>query len=155
MFQVICTRGRTPAQVRPGPAAVPLRLRITLGTPRIVITPTPPILSVRIKEEKATKVGMPPAHLNPVSKALISKSGPPHDHFNWLMVEKCAEWLGLARGLFLTLYWGQLYLIVKSALWYETFLAALLVTYLYLPCALGLSLFIDKRSTLFKEFCAM
>lgn len=82
MFQVICIHGRTPAQVRPDPAAVRLRLQITLGTPRIVITRTPLILSVRIKEEKATKVGMPPALLNPVSKALISKSGPPHDHFN-------------------------------------------------------------------------
>ena len=65
----------------------------------MVITLTPVILSVRIKEEKATKVGMPPAPLNP-SKALISKSGPPHDHFNWYAMEICAEWLGLARGLF-------------------------------------------------------
>lgn len=99
MFQVTCIHDRPPAQVHLGPVAVQLKLRIILGTLHMVITLTPVILSVRIKEEKATKVGMPPAPLNP-SKALISKSGPPHDHFNWPVMERCAEWLGLARGLF-------------------------------------------------------
>lgn len=98
MFQVTCIRDRPPVQVHLGPVAVQLKLRIILGTLHMVITLTPVILSVRIKEEKATKVGMPPALLNP-SKALISKSGPPHDHFNWSVMERCAEWLGLARGL--------------------------------------------------------
>ncbi|KAM0733462.1 hypothetical protein ACS0PU_013011 [Formica fusca] len=41
-------------------AAVRLRFQITLGTSRIVITRTSLILSVRIKEEKAIKVSMPP-----------------------------------------------------------------------------------------------
>jgi len=104
MFQVICTHGKIRAQVRLDPAVVRQKLRIILGILRIVITRTLLILNVRIREEKATKVGMPPALLNPASKALISKSGPPHDHFNWSMIEKCAEWLGLARGLFLTSY---------------------------------------------------
>lgn len=82
MFQVTCTRDRTLAQVHPGPAAVRPRLQITLGIPHTVIMPTPLILNVRIRVEKAIKVGMPPAPLNLANKALISKSGPPHDHFN-------------------------------------------------------------------------
>lgn len=104
MFQVTCIRDKTLAQAHPGPAAVRLKLQITLGIPHTVIMPTPLILSVRIRAEKAIKVGMPPAPLNLASKALISKSGPPHDHFNWAVAERCAEWLGLARGLFLTSY---------------------------------------------------
>lgn len=81
MLQVTCIRDKPPAQVHLGPVAVQLRLQIILATPHMVITLTPVILSVHIREEKATKVGMPPALLNP-SKALISKSGKPHDHFN-------------------------------------------------------------------------
>lgn len=145
MFQVICIHGRTPAQVHLDPAAVRRRLQITLGTPRIVITRTPLILSVRIKEEKATKVGMPPALLNPVSKALISKSGPPHDHFNWLMVERCAEWLGLARGLFLTSYSRLSQTVfdreICAMIWDIPCCFASLI---YLPCALRMSLFRKK-----------
>lgn len=101
MLQVTCIRGKTPVQVRQDPAAVRPRLQIILGTLRTVIMLILLILSVRIREAKTVKVGMPPALLNPASKALISKSGPPHDHFNWLELERCAEWLGLARGLFL------------------------------------------------------
>lgn len=82
MFQVTCIRDKTPAQVRLGPAVARLRHRTTLAILHTVITLTPLILSVRIKEEKATKVGMLPAPLNLANKALISKSGPPHDHFN-------------------------------------------------------------------------
>lgn len=115
MFQVTCIHDRQPPQVHLGPVAVQLKLRITLGTPHMVITLTPVILSVRIKEEKATKVGMPPAPLNP-SKALISKSGPPHDHFNWPVMERCAEWLGLARGLFLITY-SKSYRNIQCAYW--------------------------------------
>lgn len=82
MLQVTCIRGKIPVQVHQDPAAVRLRLQIILGTLRTAIMLILLILSVRIKEEKIVKVGMPPALLNPASKALISKSGPPHDHFN-------------------------------------------------------------------------
>lgn len=147
MFQVTCTHDRTLVRAHLGQAAVRLRLLITLGTLRTAIMLTLLILSVPIKEEKATKVGMPPAPLNLASKALISKSGPPHDHFNWLVVEKCAEWLGLAHGLFLTLYSEQLQTVDRksAALWFETFLV---VSCHY--CALG----IPFRNLWFKELCA-
>lgn len=82
MLQVTCIRGKIPVQVRQDPAAVRPRLQIILGTLRTVIMPILLILNVLIKEEKIVKVGMPPALPNPASKALISKSGPPHDHFN-------------------------------------------------------------------------
>lgn len=72
---------KTPVQVRLGPAAVRLRLQIIPAIPHTVIMLTPLILSVRIREEKAIKVGMPPAPLNLANKVLILKSGPPHDHF--------------------------------------------------------------------------
>ncbi|TGZ56504.1 Uncharacterized protein DBV15_07142, partial [Temnothorax longispinosus] len=79
---VTCIRGKIPVQVRQDPAVVRPRLQITLGTLHTVITLILLNLSVRIKEEKIVKVGMPPVLLNPASKALISKSGLPHDYFN-------------------------------------------------------------------------
>ena len=101
MLQVTCIRGKIPVQVRQDLAAVQPRLQIILDILHTVITLILLILSVRIKEEKIVKVGTLQALLNPASKASILKSGPPHDHFNWLELERCAEWLGLARGLFL------------------------------------------------------
>jgi len=82
MLQVTCIRGKIPVQVRQDPAAVQPRLQITLGTLHTVIMLTLRTHNVRIREEKIVKVGMPPALLNPASKASILKSGPPHDHFN-------------------------------------------------------------------------
>lgn len=82
-LQVTCIRGRQPDQERRDLAAARPRHRTTPDTPGTVTTRTRLILSVLIKPARAAKVGMPPALLNPASKALISKSGPPHDHFNF------------------------------------------------------------------------
>lgn len=82
VLQVTCTPDKLLDLELLALVAVQPRLRTTVGTPVMVVTRIRVILSVLIKAEKATKVGMQPALLNPASKALISKSGPPHDHFN-------------------------------------------------------------------------
>lgn len=82
MFQVTCIRGKQRARVRLVRVAARQRLRTTVIQVTLEVTRTPRIHNVRTRVGKATKVGMPPAPLNLASKALISKSGPPHDHFN-------------------------------------------------------------------------
>lgn len=150
MFQVTCIHGKTPAQVHPDPVAVRPRLQIILGIPRTVIMLTPLTLSVRIREEKATKVGMPPALLNPASKALISKSGPPHDHFNWLVVERCAEYgLALLVGYFFT-FMISANCTSESALQYETFF----VVFASLIACVRKSFRGKKNNPSFEKFCA-
>lgn len=82
-FQVICIHDKRRALVRQDQAAVQQRHPITVATlVTLVVLPIQIIHSVPIRVAIATKVGMLQAPQNLANKALITKSGPPHDHFN-------------------------------------------------------------------------